>query len=364
LVAAYGFDEDAGSTVKDASGKGNHGEIQGAQRTTQGRFGKALLFDGVNDWVTVPDSDSLDLDTGMTIEAWVYPTTTLSSWRDVVTKEQSGGAVYYLAANTDSNKPANGVYIGAEQILYAGDRLEPNKWTHVAATYDGATQRLYVDGTEVGSQPMSGPIQHSNGVLRIGGSSIWGEHFPGYIDEVRIYDRALTGDEIRGDMSTALAKPFVIDTGGDSTGGGDSSASPAAPTLLSAELAGNLYELAWSAPNTPDGGYDIVIDGVDTNSQYRTSGLQASIDGLDTGVEHCFRIQSRYVALGQFPTSEELCVQPTSSGSGTGGSGGATSEFIVDFDAPTPPGSSNSLLTGVFAYSDEIGHPVHSKSAA
>jgi serralysin len=136
-------------------------------------------------------------------------------------------------------------------------------------------------------------------------------------------------------------------TGGGSTDGGDSSASPTAPTLLSAKLAGNSYELAWSAPNTPDGGYDIVIDGVDTNSQHRTSGLQASIGGLDTGVEHCFRIQSRYVELGEFPTSGELCAQPTSD-PGTGGSGGATSEFIVDFDAPTPPGSSNALLSGVF----------------
>jgi hypothetical protein len=212
-VAAYGFDEDGGATVKDASGKRNHGEILGAQRTTQGRFGKALLFDGENDWVTVADSDSLDLDTGMTIEAWVYPTATLSSWRDVVMKEQSGGTVYYLTANSDSSMPATGVFIGAEQILYAETHLEPKKWTHVAATYDGATQRLYVDGTEMGSQPMSGPIQHSNGVLRIGGDSIWGEYFPGYIDEVRIYNRALTGDEIRGDMSTALAGPFVIEAG-------------------------------------------------------------------------------------------------------------------------------------------------------
>jgi hypothetical protein len=137
-------------------------------------------------------------------------------------------------------------------------------------------------------------------------------------------------------------------TGGGSTGGGDSSSSPTAPTLLSADLAGDLYELTWSTPNTPDGGYDVVIDGVDTNSQYRTSGLQASIDGLDKAVVHCFRIQSRYVELRLFPTSEELCVQPTTSGPGTGGSGGATSEFMVDFDTPTPPGSSNSLLSSVF----------------
>jgi len=157
-----------------------------------------------------------------------------------------------------------------------------------------------------------------------------------------------TGGGDTGSGSTGGGDTGSGSTGGGSTGGGDSSSSPTAPTLLSADLAGGLYELTWSTPNTPDGGYDIVIDGVDTNSQYRTSGLQASIDGLDTGVEHCFRIQSRYVELRVFPASEELCTQPISSDPGTGGSGGATSEFIVDFDAPAPPGSSNSLLSGVF----------------
>jgi hypothetical protein len=157
-----------------------------------------------------------------------------------------------------------------------------------------------------------------------------------------------TGGGSTGGGSTGGGSTGGGSTGGGDTGGGDSSAGPTAATLLSAELAGNLYELAWSTQNTPDGGYDIVIDGVDTNSQYRTSALQASIDGLDTGVEHCFRIQSRYVELRKFPSSNELCTQPISSDPGTGGSGGATSEFIVDFDSPTPPGSSNDRISGVF----------------
>jgi PKD repeat protein len=74
LVAAYSFEESSGSTVNDASGKANHGTISGAIRTTSGRYGRALQFDGVNDWVTIKDASSLDLTTGMTLEAWVYPT--------------------------------------------------------------------------------------------------------------------------------------------------------------------------------------------------------------------------------------------------------------------------------------------------
>ncbi|MEN8131625.1 MAG: LamG-like jellyroll fold domain-containing protein [Pseudomonadota bacterium] len=209
LVAAYSFDEEAGTIVADVSGNGNNGEILGAKRSAQGKYGKALLFDGVDDWVTVADADLLDLEVGMTIEAWVNPTTTLTSWRTVVMKEQPGGSIYYLAANSDANTPASGIYIGTEQILFSGTPPVPNKWTHLTVTYDGVNQRLYIDGTEVGSQPMSGPIQRSNGALRIGGNSLWGEYFTGYIDEVRIYNRALSASEIRTDIDTALTRSFA-----------------------------------------------------------------------------------------------------------------------------------------------------------
>src|SRR4051794_8308168 len=59
LVGAWGFDEASGTTVQDTSGTGNAGTISGATRTASGRFGGALTFDGVNDWVTVPDAASL-----------------------------------------------------------------------------------------------------------------------------------------------------------------------------------------------------------------------------------------------------------------------------------------------------------------
>ena len=69
LVAAYAFDESSGSTVADASGNGNNGTISGATRVAGGRHGGALSFDGVDDMVTVADAASLDLTSGMTLEA-------------------------------------------------------------------------------------------------------------------------------------------------------------------------------------------------------------------------------------------------------------------------------------------------------
>ena len=74
----------------------------------------------------------------------------------------------------------------------------------MAATYDGTTQRLYVNGTQVASSTVSGSIQTSSSPLRIGGDSIWGEYFNGLIDEVRVYNRALSPAEIQNDMFTSI----------------------------------------------------------------------------------------------------------------------------------------------------------------
>ena len=75
LVAAYGFDEGSGTTVTDASGNGNNGTITNATWSTSGKYGKALQFNGTSALVTIPDAASLHLTTGMTLEAWVNPST-------------------------------------------------------------------------------------------------------------------------------------------------------------------------------------------------------------------------------------------------------------------------------------------------
>jgi len=204
LVAAYGFNEGSGTVITDLSGNGNHGTISGAAWTSSGRFGKALTFDGVNDWVTVNDAPSLDLTTGMTLAAWVYPTTN-TGWRTIVIKEQSGQLIYALYSSTDSKKPSGHVFVnGKDEILRGPSQLPLNTWTHLATTYNGSVLRLYVNGVQVSSRSVSGSILTSTRPLRIGGNSVWPEWFKGRIDEVRVYNRALSGGEIQADMNTPI----------------------------------------------------------------------------------------------------------------------------------------------------------------
>jgi hypothetical protein len=206
LVAAYSFNAGSGTTVADASGNGNNGTLANTTWTTSGRFGAAAVFNGTSSMMTVPDANALDLTTGMTLEAWVYPTVQPSNWRAIITKERPSNVVYYLHAGSDSsNRPATGVVVGStEQTLYGGTRLAANTWVHLTATYDGVNQRLYVNGVQVSSRAQTGPILTSTGALRVGGNSVFGEFFNGRIDEVRIYNRALTQAEIASDMNVGV----------------------------------------------------------------------------------------------------------------------------------------------------------------
>ena len=222
LVAAYPFDEGTGTTVHDVSGNGNNGTISNVTWTTAGKYGDALVFNGTNALVTINDSSSLHLTTGMTLEAWVNPSTVTSAWRDVVYK---GNDNYYLEATSSYNKvPVGGGQVGSPPS-YAEAKgtaaLPTNTWSFLSATYDGTTMRIYVNGTQVGTQAETGSLLTSTNPLQIGGDSIFGQYFAGLIDEVRVYNVALTAAQIQSDMNTPIG------TGGNTQ-------PPTAPTNLSA----------------------------------------------------------------------------------------------------------------------------------
>jgi hypothetical protein len=196
-VASYGFEEATGGLATDEFG-GNDGTITGATRVNNGRFGRALSFEDNADIVTVADDSSLHLGTHMTMQAWVKPTAT-TNWRTVMFKSD-GGLAYALYSNTPDDVPHLHVTNNGENGVDGSEGLDPNQWTHLSATYDGSLLRLYVNGVLVGSRAFSGDLSNGAGPLTIGANAVWGEHFRGLIDEVRIYNRTLTAEEIRSDM--------------------------------------------------------------------------------------------------------------------------------------------------------------------
>ena len=208
LIAAYTFDEGTGTTLVDRAGNANTGAISGTVAwTTQGKNGGALTFNGTNTRVQIASSPSLNATTGVTLEAWVYPTANQNRWRAVIQKEVDA---WFLHASNDGGalRPAaGGTYGGTGAFIAAPSAIAINTWTHIAQTYDGTTLRLYVNGVLASSAARTGALEVNSSPLSIGGTNAYGEYFQGRIDDVRVYDRALSASELATDMNTPVGAP-------------------------------------------------------------------------------------------------------------------------------------------------------------
>jgi len=270
LVAAYGFNEGTGTTVTDISGNGNSGTISGATWTTSGKYGNALLFNGTGALVTINNSATLQLSTTMTLEAWVNPSVVSNIWEDVIYK---GNDNYYLEGTSgNGGVPVMGGTLGSSDVALNGTGALPaNTWTYLAATYDGTTMRLYVNGVQVASRVQTGTIATSTNPLQIGGDSFYGQFFQGTIDEVRIYDVALTAVQIQTDMIT----PVPPDT-----------QPPSAPTnLVATAMGGTQMELNWTVATDNLGVTGYLLERQDPgNADFAQIATVAGTNYLDTGL--------------------------------------------------------------------------------
>ncbi len=205
LVAWYPFTGNA----SDLSGFGHHGTVSGATLTSD-RFGnanKAYAFDGINDFIKINPSPVLDIRYGLTLSAWFHADPanlngqTQITWRG----DPQGGYDPYSICFTNSGylafrrdvSPGNTM----NQITSPASAIDLNQWHHVAGTYDSATgaMKLYLDGVLKTQQTLPGTAGFPTNTFwnMIGGvDNGYGQNFKGSLDDVRIYRRALSGNEI------------------------------------------------------------------------------------------------------------------------------------------------------------------------
>lgn len=202
LVAAYAFEEGSGTSAADSSGNANTGTLINTPTwlgASGGRYGNGLTFDGITQYISIADSNSLDLTQGFTISMWAQPTASNTDYRSLLAKDSSvSGIPYRLFASVSGQCGSGGVEGFARVNGISGPDigvcdptpLQTTGWTHLAVTYDGSLLRLYKQGTLIQSQPQSGIMEPSTGILRIA-SSQFDELFQGKIDEVRVYNYAI-----------------------------------------------------------------------------------------------------------------------------------------------------------------------------
>jgi hypothetical protein len=232
MVSYWKFDEGSGSTAFDSIG-GNHGTIHGATWVT-GKVKNALSFDGVNDYIEVSDSPSLDIANAITIEAWVYINRfpIAEPWYNMQVLQKDGtryehayampilgelGYYHGWRQRPGLERPRrfgleltlDGKWSGEmiEGSMWSNTPLEVRTWYHLVATFDGNQVKLYLNGQLDATYTISGTIETNDNPVRIGNWRRGGadyDFFNGIIDEVAIYNRALTAEEIRQHYQNGL----------------------------------------------------------------------------------------------------------------------------------------------------------------
>jgi hypothetical protein len=195
-VAYWNFDEGKGNALQDLSGHDNHGEIRGATWVKSGA-GYALSFDGVDDYVDCGNGPSLDITGPITLQAWVKPTAANQGEPGIVGKFfESYAFTYYSTAHFYISSGGNNVQ----------GPLKVNVWTHIAASFDGQTMRIYLNGEEWGTKKSKfTTVNHGKNFLMgcIVGNPTSADRslrgtafFPGLIDGVRVHNRVLEHEEV------------------------------------------------------------------------------------------------------------------------------------------------------------------------
>ncbi len=214
LVAAYGFNEGVGSQVADLSGNSNSGTLSGGVSWTTGKYGSGLVFSGNSSYVTIKNSPSLDISgSGLTVEMWVKVTDSTGPDYCLLGKPWNTGSLvspyyqYGLEFDTNGTKTFGLSFGDSTGALHGPFSFQPplGTWNHLAFTYDGSFVKGYLNGVQHISVAQSGSLIQRGTDLLLGADPTLNQGYKGVMDEVRIYNRALTQAEVQSDMNTPVS---------------------------------------------------------------------------------------------------------------------------------------------------------------
>ena len=196
MILYFSFDGSLGKTVADKSGKGHEGKLHGVKWAPKGKVSGACEFNGSSDYIIVPNSPQFDFGTSdFAISAWIYPRE--NAQNAIVSKSVANDQGYFF---TQADKDRLQFLAGAGGDWSVNTRSSPGlslaAWNHVVVSQDSGQIHFWINGVSCGGGA-GGSVNGDATNLLIGGSS-WGDlTFKGMIDEVMIFNRALTDDEVR-----------------------------------------------------------------------------------------------------------------------------------------------------------------------
>ena len=214
-VGIWLLDETSGTTVHDSTDNENHGEMQGGDgKWVKGKFGNALELNGTSEFAEVPDDDSLDLEEQVTMICWFWWEGSGDGWQTFFSKGPMAGPQENWAhfintggRHTHFCKNAGGVRDCFNSPVNA---FEATKWHHTAATYDGKTQITYIDGKEVSKGAISGKMVPNDNYLGIGFREASPHYWKGMLDDMAVFKRALSADEVTDIMDNGLESMMAV----------------------------------------------------------------------------------------------------------------------------------------------------------
>jgi len=217
-VGWWRLDEGAGTSAADSSGNGNNGDLVGDPAWVVGQIGKALHFNGTTDYVEVPHADSLTVDNEVTVMAWInaerhtYPG---QNWQGIMAKGNPRSYSLYTEVGQGLHFSTGGV--GTVSSM----DVPLNEWVHVCAQVIGGSHQYYLNAEDAGTggSGISLPGAADTATVLIGDARDGSREFAGMMDDVRIYNRGLTVEEVaeamKGEVPTSASSPVPEDLAAD-----------------------------------------------------------------------------------------------------------------------------------------------------